>query len=206
MASPPDINRRALLTSALKASSYLAVVGAVSACQPSSEGELIERWMADVTKKAPNGSLHVSRFMERIWFLTRTIGWTPDQPDEIAYNPVNVPRGFVTDFASTPRLFWALLPPDDRYTYPAIVHDYLYWAQDRPREEADQIFDIGMSEFGVSRVTRWAVYNAVRLFGSRAWEQNAELKAQGEKRVLARFPKDPLTEWKIWKRDPENFK
>ncbi|MNJ79933.1 hypothetical protein D3C77_781340 [compost metagenome] len=82
----------------------------------------------------------------------------------------------------------------------------MYWAQDRPREEADQIFDIGMGEFGVCSVTRSAIYNAVKYFGSRAWEQNAQLKDQGEKRVLARFPKNPLTEWRVWKRDPDNFK
>ncbi len=41
--------------------------------------------------------------------------------------PLEVPAGFVTDFASIPRIFWSLLSPTDlRYSKPAVVHDYGY--------------------------------------------------------------------------------
>lgn len=36
-----------------------------------------------------------------------------------------VPRGFVTDLASVPRLFWMALPPCGNYTPAAVVHDYI---------------------------------------------------------------------------------
>src|SRR6266850_4958854 len=40
-----------------------------------------------------------------------------------------VPAGFVTDFASTPRAIWAVLPPVGQYQLAAVVHDFLYWDQ-----------------------------------------------------------------------------
>jgi hypothetical protein len=42
---------------------------------------------------------------------------------------ITVPAGFVTDFASVPKLFWNLLPPTGRYGKAAVVHDVLQ--QDR---------------------------------------------------------------------------
>ena len=34
--------------------------------------------------------------------------------------------GFVTDLASTPQILWSMLPRAAAYSYPAIIHDYLY--------------------------------------------------------------------------------
>ncbi len=42
---------------------------------------------------------------------------------------ITVPKGFVTDLASTPRRVWALYPPFGKYLSASIVHDYLYWTQ-----------------------------------------------------------------------------
>lgn len=207
MSRLPDIDRRKFLATVLKGSAYCAACGVITpvfASKPLSDGELMENWMTEVTNRAPIGSLNVSKFVERVWFLTKTIGWKPDQPEQHNYGPVDVPKGFVTDFASIPRAFWAILPPDGKYIYPAVVHDYMYWSQDRPRAEADAILKIGMEEFKVPKVQQFAIYNAVKHFGSSAWEQNANLKAHGEKRILARFPEDPRTLWKVWKSDPEN--
>src|SRR4051812_29221534 len=50
---------------------------------------------------------------------------------------VVVPAGFVTDFASTPRAIWAVLPPVGNYQLAAVVHDFLYWDQRCTREQAD---------------------------------------------------------------------
>lgn len=35
-----------------------------------------------------------------------------------------VPAGFVTDFASTPRALWSVIPPTGRYQLAAVVHDF----------------------------------------------------------------------------------
>src|SRR6266404_482109 len=60
-------------------------------------------------------------------------------------NPMNndlivIPKGFHTDLASVPRLFWTFFPPDGKYTYGALPHDYIYWTQTRTREATDKIF------------------------------------------------------------------
>jgi hypothetical protein len=102
-------------------------------------------------------------------------------------------------------MFWSLLRPDGVYTYPAIVHDYMYWMQDRPREVADEIFRFGMQDFNIDRVTVTAIYEAVRLGGGSAWNSNAKLKHEGEKRVLKEFPQDPKISWDDWKRRPDVF-
>jgi hypothetical protein len=162
----------------------------------------VEQWMASWMEgqKAPGGALHVSRFREPIYFLTQPIAWKPN-PDQVGkYQTVDVPVGFVTDFASIPRAFWSLLRPDGEYTYPAIIHDYMYWMQDRPREVADEIFRFGMQDFEIDKPTISVIYQAVRRFGQSAWDSNAALKAHGEKRILKQYPTDPRERWEDWKR------
>ena len=130
--------------------------------------------------------------------------WLPD-PGQKRYQAVKVPVGFVTDFASIPRVFWLLLRPDGSYTHPAIVHDYLYWTQTTSREDADDIFRIMMEDFSIEKATATTIHSAVRLFGEAAWDNNAKLRAAGEKRILKLFPEDPLTTWEDWKRRPDVF-
>lgn len=156
------------------------------------------------SNKASTGSLIVYRFADEIYALNRPIGWKPD-PGGKPYTPVSVPEGFVTDFASVPRIFWTVLPRDGRYAYAAVLHDYLYWIQDRPREEADDILQIGMKEFGVDVVSQNAVYWGVRAGGWVAWAANAKSKAAGEKRILKKLPTDPLVKWSQWKTVPGVF-
>ena len=166
----------------------------------------IEQWMdAWMRPKAPVGTLHLSRFVEPVYFLTKSIAWRPNPGEEADLEPVHVPRGFVTDFASIPRVFWSALRPDGDYTYPAIVHDFLYWSQRRPRETSDRILRSAMKEFGIGAATITLVYETVRIGGQRAWDTNARLKARGERRILERFPDDPLTRWGDWKRLPDVF-
>lgn len=78
---------------------------------------------------------------------------------------LTVPTGYVTDFASVPRVFWALWPPWGRYGKAAVLHDYLYSRVDICRMLADAVFFEAMTALQVGAVTRWALYLAVRLFG-----------------------------------------
>ena len=167
---------------------------------------IIEEWLSGLMLKTrgPQGALHLSRFKEPMYFLTKPISWTPNKGQE-SYKKVLVPTGFVTDFASIPKNFWTLLRPDGEYTYAAIIHDYLYWAQPRSREEADQIFKMAMQDFGISAVEVELIYGAVRFVGRFAWNANAKQKALGEKRVLKRFPEDPRTAWGEWKMKSDVF-
>ena len=80
-----------------------------------------------------------------------------------------VPKGFQTDFASVPRVFWRILPPDGQYTQAAVLHDYLYNKQDRSRKECDDIFFEAMGVLKVDEWKRVLMYHAVRTFGWLPW-------------------------------------
>lgn len=166
----------------------------------------METWMTEwmSNEKGVSGMLKMSRFREPIYFLTAPISWTPN-PGQERYTAVTVPKGFVTDLASIPRIFFTALRPDGEYAYAAVIHDYLYWTQTRSRDEADAILKIAMEDFKVGTVKAGAIYTAVRVGGKVAWNGNAEQKAQGEKRILAKFPQDPRITWEDWKQRPGVF-
>lgn len=181
-------------------------IGYAQESNQSSQGMTMETWMTEWMSgmKAVGGMLNVSRFREPVYFLTAPISWTPN-PGQERYEAVNVPSGFVTDFASIPQVFWSVLRPDGEYAYAAVVHDYLYWTQARSREEADDILKMAMEDFDVGTPKLGAIYNAVWSGGKMAWNGNAKKKAQGEKRILTRFPQDPRTKWEDWKQRPGVF-
>lgn len=155
--------------------------------------------------RAPGGRLEIGRFADHFYFLGLPISWGPNFGQVVTHGPVFVPVGFVTDLASIPRIFWTAFPPDGDYAYAAIVHDYLYWSQDRPREEADLILKLAMQDFNLNEATVFTIFEAVTLFGGSAWDNNARLKSQGEKRVLKRWPDDPRIKWIDWKKLPGVF-
>ena len=172
-----------------------------------SDPAIADTWMVDWMKsqaRKPNGALHVLRFSDAIYCLTRQIGWLPNN-DQLDSKAVTVPKGFITDFASIPRIFWSFLPRDGRYTYAAIVHDYLYWTQSTSRQEADLVLQRAMEDFAVDRMSLEAIVTAVRLGGGSAWDQNAKLKDAGEKRTLRVIPTDPTVSWESWKKNPSHF-
>jgi len=78
---------------------------------------------------------------------------------------ITVHEGFQTDFASVPRAFWVVFPPDGKYTQAAVLHDYLYRVQERTRKESDDIFLEAMAVLGVNKIKRLIMYRAVRVFG-----------------------------------------
>jgi len=80
---------------------------------------------------------------------------------------ITVPAGYRTDFASVPRIFWRIIPPVGRYGKAAVVHDWLYDTESRPRKEADKIFLEAMEVLEVPKWKRKAMYYAVRWFASR---------------------------------------
>ena len=163
----------------------------------------VHRW-AD-SKRAVLGALNLFRFADPIYVVTKEITWTPNPPQAGSYKPVTVPVGFVTDFASIPRIFWSALRPDGDYGYAGIIHDYLYWVQPVGRKTADETLRFAMQDFSVAPATVTVIYDAVRAGGGGAWSDNAKLKANGEKRVLKRFPEDPTVRWAEWKQKPDVF-
>lgn len=89
-----------------------------------------------------------------------------------------VPAGFVTDFASIPRLAQWLVTKLGRQNKAAVIHDWLYVAQVTNRKDADGIFLRIMREDGVSLWKRRVCYRAVRIGGWAAWNASARRKAR----------------------------
>ncbi|AEH85025.1 MULTISPECIES: DUF1353 domain-containing protein [Mesorhizobium] len=139
------------------------------------------------------------------YYTTKSLEWRADKGIAMEPVAVSVPAGFVTDLASIPPEFWSGLPPAARYSYPAIVHDYLYWFQPCKREEADGVLKAAMADMKVSSATAFIIYQAVRLGGGRAWDANATMRDAGERRVLCKYPSDVATTWNQWKQQPNVF-
>lgn len=193
--------------SVIAAGGLMAHVGSSAAQPATAQLEMTKEQWLDIllAKKSLAGPLHVTRFVERMYVLTKPIAWSPNpgQP----YKRVEVPPGFVTDFASVPRPFWSFLPPDGEYAYAAVVHDYLYWMQDRPRDESDEILKFAMEDLKVGSTTTETIYVAVRVGGGGAWNSNKQAKAAGEKRLLKidKLPIDPTTRWEEFKKRQDVF-
>ncbi len=88
---------------------------------------------------------------------------------------ITVPAGFMTDFASVPRIFWWLISPYGKHGKAAVLHDFLYYmarngtGKPRTRKEADVVFLQAMKVLGVATWKRLAMYYAVRIGARRAW-------------------------------------
>jgi hypothetical protein len=85
-----------------------------------------------------------------------------------------IPSGFETDFASIPRLFWAIYPPHWKpYRKASLVHDYLYMAQDivTSRAFADAEFRRLLIIDGTNVITAWFFWAVCRLKGYKRWNK-----------------------------------
>ncbi len=93
---------------------------------------------------------------------------------------IRVPKGFVYDGASIPRVFWRFIGPPQagKYAHASLLHDWLYVEKslskigipvEITRKEADDIMLLVMKEDGVSWWRRNAIHRGVRLGGRRAW-------------------------------------
>lgn len=79
---------------------------------------------------------------------------------------VEIPQGFVTDFASIPSFFHFIVQPFGRHAPAAVLHDYLYaLGQKKARRLADRLFLNAMREAGVGALRRSLMYRMVRFFG-----------------------------------------
>ena len=89
---------------------------------------------------------------------------------------VTVPTGFVTDFASVPRLPFAFMLFAHIGHRGAVVHDYLYQTAEVPRLDADRIFRELLEAEGVSEWRAAAMFLGVRAFGRKFYAANLTRK------------------------------
>jgi len=107
----------------------------------------------------------------RTWVLNRS--FTYHICTKCSRNKITVPKGFCTDFASVPQIFWNILPPWGKYGKSAVIHDYIYQTHCRTRKEADAIFKEAMEVLGVPTWQVISMWLAVRLFGWLAWHKSS---------------------------------
>lgn len=97
---------------------------------------------------------------------------------------LKIPKGFVFDGASIPRIFWGIVSPTDILLVPALFHDFGYRFQclldhtdyvifnKRPKEFFDNLFlEIGKQVNNMIVIDSIATL-AVKLFAFYAWSNN----------------------------------
>lgn len=89
---------------------------------------------------------------------------------------VQIPKGFISDGASIPRILWGIFPPLHKWTDSAIIHDFLYKTQFIDRKVCDEIFLKCMLEDRVNKIVSYLFYFSVRLFGRFAWNKYKKSK------------------------------
>jgi hypothetical protein len=87
-----------------------------------------------------------------------------------------VPAGFVTDFASIPRLLHTIIPKHGKYDAPAVLHDAAYQTGhigDRSitQLDADRLMLEAMQVKGVRWTQRRAIYLGCRMGGWLVWRR-----------------------------------
>ncbi len=90
-----------------------------------------------------------------LWMFTED--WT--------YDGYTIPKGFITDGGSIPRVFWFFLNPAGAGMPAYCVHDYLYTTHTTSREEADKILRDLLEKRGLGTFHSTCAYLAVRAFG-----------------------------------------
>lgn len=102
------------------------------------------------------------KLFHQFTYLWRQKGWSVK---------IVVPVGFVTDFASIPRLFRLLIPKLGRYNKAAVLHDHAYQTQTMSRKQADNLFRDAMIDLGVAKWKYTLMYWGVRLGSWIAWRK-----------------------------------
>lgn len=101
------------------------------------------------------------------WQLRAALMYATDVIDRV----IVVPYGFITDFASVPRLPLAYLMAGNKAQGPAVIHDWLYSTHEVERDVADNIFHEAILAAGHNRFTAWLMWAGVRVGGAFAWDK-----------------------------------
>ncbi len=88
--------------------------------------------------------------------------------EDYRYGDILIPKGYITDGASVPRIFWSIYPPNKaEYLSAALVHDYLTDLAVKSLRsflEVDRIFKDMLVELSVSKLDVFLLYTSVRLY------------------------------------------
>jgi len=104
------------------------------------------------------------RLLEPLKYVTETV------------DVLTVPKGFVCDLASIPRVFRLMVEVNGRHREAATLHDWLYYKKGHgakyvllTREQCDDLFYEAMINSGVPAWKAWTMWAGVRMGGWVAW-------------------------------------
>jgi hypothetical protein len=124
-------------------------------------------------------NLETEKIDHQLWRLTRPLMFGT------MGGLLTVPKGFITDGASCPKILWSLCSPmTGPQAEAAVLHDYLYSKDSHiivDRKQADQLFYEAMIANGTSIVKAQLIYRGVRLGGSGSWKKRHSLDKIKEK-------------------------
>ena len=93
-----------------------------------------------------------------------------------------VPRGFITDGVSIPRIFWTWARPTGTAFPAALVHDMRYATGELPKDESDLEFWDNLLFLDIRKSKAKIMYSTVHWFGDSAWEKHARRRKEEEDR------------------------
>lgn len=128
----------------------------------------------------------MSRFVTDLRVLKLTMDNSADQRgswrllspfvyfSQILGRHVIVPSGFLTDFASVPRVPVAFLLTGDSGHEAAVIHDWLYTSHEVNRSTADAVFREALEAGGEPSWRAWLMWAGVRLGGAGPYEDQGQ--------------------------------
>ena len=109
------------------------------------------------------------------------------------YNGLVVPKSFITDLASIPKLFQGIVGIPEYYDEESILHDFLYSKYNDygiNRDTADNIFRQSLILNGVNPIVANLMYLAVKVGGEFHWEKKIYTEQPYEKQALIDHTKE----------------
>lgn len=114
------------------------------------------------------GPLRVERYARNKWLTCARLCYL-DKAGKLHV----VPEGFLTDFASVPRLAQWLIDDDD-FAPAAVLHDWFYASHIVTKREADALFREALRSLGCGWLSSWIQWRAVHRLGFIAWNSRRE--------------------------------
>ena len=101
---------------------------------------------------------------------------------ELAYlhegERISVPKGFITDLASIPKIFRNVLNVNGKSRKPAVLHDYLYCSKIFERSVADYIFYKALVSEVMNAIIARTYWAGVRAGGWMYYNKNKGLSKE----------------------------
>lgn len=128
------------------------------------------------------------------------------------YNGLVVPKFFITDLASIPKLFQGIIgkPNEEEFIAPSILHDYLYSKYNKygiNKQTADRIFLQSLLKNGVKVAKARLMYNGVKVGGEfsfieekvngKVYKQQALIDHTPEHKEYQKRMKELLGKWYV---------